>query len=103
MKKNKIINKKSLIKRSSLLWILGILFIVSQIHYTIQTSSRGAKMVSLEKEIQGLSEENLKLQNKIVDLSSLNKLSQKTEGLRFIKADKTIYIKVEDTFAGILK
>lgn len=88
-KKEKRIN---LLTRGRFVWISIIIFVLSQIYFTIHTSELGSKLSSLEKNTLEISGENQKLKDELINATSLFKLEERAEGLGYFPNQKTVYI-----------
>ena len=90
VKNNKMkrrINLKALILLSS------FLIIAVQIVYTIQVSSYGGKLSSLDDDYNILLRENENLTQKIVESTSMNMLNETAKNDGFIKPGNVMYVR----------
>ena len=80
--------------------ILGVLAVATVV-VTIETSAAGAELAELEKEEALLGKENVELKGKIVQSTSLTRISEAAEELELKKASKIIYITEEEIVAKL--
>ena len=80
--------------------ILGIL-VVATVIVTIETSVAGAELAVLEKEEASLNKERVELRSKIVQSTSLTKISEAAKDLDLKKVSKIIYITEEEIVAKL--
>jgi hypothetical protein len=74
---------------------LLVLFIATVL-LGIGTSAKGAKLVSIEKEIRKLEDENRKLTTELITESSLTELTEETSNLGLVVPSNVVYITKEE-------
>ncbi|OGM28814.1 hypothetical protein A2962_05020 [Candidatus Woesebacteria bacterium RIFCSPLOWO2_01_FULL_39_61] len=95
-KKEKRINP---LKKSGFVWISIVIFVLSQIYFTIHTSELGSKLSTLEKNTLEISEKNQKLKDELIGATSLFKLEERAESLGYFPNQKTVYISSDEFVA----
>lgn len=95
--KNRISSHKKVLY--TLLLIVSV-FVVAGVFMMIDASTKGTKLVQLEKELEKLTLENKSLNQLLVSSTSLGDLSEKTEELGFTKPSTTLYISQEEVVAS---
>ena len=106
MKRNyfKIKNNQKRIRLGarSLLFLLG-LFLFMQVLFSVQQGTFGAEFSDLEAQSNELLDENRKLGDDLVRSTSLLSLNEKVEALGYSKSSATLYIKIGESFAQVLR
>ena len=102
MKIKRNINQKSagpIQKRKYFLWVILAVLISGQVFLTIQTSTKGASLLELEKKSAELIKEQEMLKNNLVNSSSVSMLHGKATELGFVELNETMYVKVGESYA----
>jgi hypothetical protein len=102
MKHKKNMTVKSPKSKTGILgWLTLAVFVVSVIFFTIETATSGARLANLEKQESELTGENAELSARLVEVSSLSGLEEKSQELGFGSPQKIIYIGREEGFAKL--
>ena len=90
MNRNKAVTKKR--KITKLIIPLFVAFIIATVLLTIQTATSGAKIANLETKQEELAKENRELNDRLVRMSSLTKISEEADELGFVKPSDILYL-----------
>ena len=96
-KKNNLKSNKKIMYS---LFVLLCVFVVAGVFMIIEASTKGTKLVQLEKDFEALTLENKSLNQRLVSETSLVDLSKSTESLGFTKPSQILYISKEDVVAS---
>lgn len=80
---------------------LGVIFLITTVFFTIEISTLGAKLNSLQREEARLVNENKRLKDTLVNTTSLTSVEDVAEDLGFGKPDTVLYISEEEAVAKL--
>jgi cell division protein FtsB len=90
MNRKKVTTKKK--KITKLILPLFVAFIIATVLLTIQTATSGARIANLETKEEELAKENRELNDRLIRMSSLTKISEEADELGFVKPSDIIYL-----------
>ncbi len=97
MNRKKVVTKKK--KITKLIIPLFVAFIIATVLLTIQTATSGAKIANLENKQEELAKENRELNDRLIRMSSLTKISEEADELGFVKPSDIIYLTTAEDVA----
>ncbi len=75
-----------------IVYFIVFLMLATQVFLSVQVSSLGSKIFTLEKKAGELSDRNKKLVSEIVSSSSLSQIEERSQGLGFAKPADVVYL-----------
>lgn len=82
-------------------YLLLFVFIISFVILGIQSAFLSNELLSIERKKDLLLKENQKLEEQIVEMSSIAKIEETAQSLGFVKPQKVIYIKETQIVAKV--
>jgi hypothetical protein len=73
-------------------WAVFILLFIANIYVAVSSATYGAQVMSIEKQMKAVAEENKKLMEVMVAQQSLQNVSQKAEELGLVRPTDVIYL-----------
>lgn len=92
-------SKSTRFRKRNLLWFAVFVLFSMHVFWAVQISSTGADISYIEDEISNLEKENEEISIRLVNSTSLTKLSQLSEEMGFGKIENTLYLQQIDSFA----
>jgi hypothetical protein len=84
-----------------ILWMTLFICTVITVFFAVEQATKGSEIAILEKEETTLSNQNKELTERLVQLSSLNGIEKKAEGIGFVKPSKLMYISEKEAVAKL--
>jgi capsule polysaccharide export protein KpsE/RkpR len=97
----KTIKNFSVFRKRNLVWFIVFILLSLNVFFAIQTSSMGVSISLYEDEINKLENAKEELSIKLIDSTSLTKLSQVSEELGFMRIENMLYLQQGDSFAKV--
>lgn len=73
-------------------WVVFLVLFLTNIYVAVSSAAFGSQLVSLEKEMKKISEENKVLMEQLVAHQSLQNVSQKAEELGMLNPVEVVYL-----------
>ncbi len=97
MNRKKVIIKKK--KITKLIIPLFVAFIIATVLLTIQTATSGARIANLENKQEEYAKENRELNDRLIRMSSLTKISEEADEMGFVKPSDILYLTTAEDVA----
>lgn len=93
--------KGSISRETNLFIVLIVVMGLSVVGATIASSSFGARLVSLERQISQVEKENQEISSKLLNGTSLTQIAEKSKELGMVKPTTIIYINQNNPVASL--